>query len=281
MPVPLVCNKLSDKFDLYDISRRCICDRYLHLRYLLKKTELDYSDHMSTSWLKLWEISSVLLYGNFSRNQLVLDAGGTGTVFSFFLATEGCVVETMDINKQKVVDADKLASHLNIPIKNSCGNMRQIPAGNGYYDKITSICVLEHMSSSDRRDFYEECYRVIKPGGLACFTFEGELAEEEVLKPMTAVGFDIVGNEMFYPHVIDFGASRSGETLQHREFGSLFFKKPGILTVKPINGYVTTEAFPELNLPVPDHIQSILDIERQKQKQCDAGEDYHEHSPYG
>ena len=281
MPAPVICNKLSDKFDLYDIARRCICDRYLYLRYLLKKTQLDYSDHMSTSWLKLWEISSVLLFGNFSRHQMVLDAGGTGTVFSFFLATEGCVVETIDLNKQKVADADKIASHLKIRIKNTCGNMRQIPADDGYYDKIASICVLEHMSSTDLRDFYKECLRVIKPGGLACFTFEGELAEEEVLKPMTALGFEILGNETFYQHATDFGTARSGETIDHRPFGSLFFKKPGTLVSKPIKGYVTTEAFPELDLPTPEHILSILELERQKQQQCEAGDDYHEHSPYG
>jgi 2-polyprenyl-3-methyl-5-hydroxy-6-metoxy-1,4-benzoquinol methylase len=235
---------------------------------------------MSTSWLKLWEISSVLLYGNFTRNQVVLDAGGTGTVFSFLLAAEGCCVETIDISEQKVIDADKIAELLRIQMKNYRGNMRFIPADNQYYDKIASICVLEHMSFDDRLSFYQECSRVLKPGGLVCFTFEGALAENEVMKPMTALGFHTVGNETFHRLSIDFGTTRSGETIRHRPFGSFFFRKPGTLTSKPIPGYVTTEAFPKLNLPIPDHIRSILEMEQLKQHKFDEGFDYHEHSQY-
>lgn len=55
----------------------------------------------------------------------------------------------------------------------------RLPFKDGFFDKVFCICVLEHLSSSVRRNVMREISRVLKSEGTAGFTFDYDAGRDD------------------------------------------------------------------------------------------------------
>ena len=232
-------NKIADIQDLNQIARSCVIERLLKTRYTVEKTGLPYSDHMQDHWLRLWEYSGAIIESHLDKRMRVLDAGGTGTIFSYYMAFEGCEVHTIDIDGSKVKDADVLSEQLGLKMYHSVQRVEHLDYPDCYFDAVYCICVIEHLSLEHQPHALIELGRVLKPGGVLSITFDygkdgadnpfvdGIQVRDRLIIP---TGLELIGNTVFDTTVSDRKYTDIDNT-----FGSLFFKKPGELSLKPSN----------------------------------------------
>lgn len=128
-----------------------------------------------THWLRLWEYLSVFKYGieKLPKHANILDCGGTGSYFSYWLAENGYNVKVIDIQKFQsklsgLVAEVRELSNLEFKIE----DMTSIQSPDNTFDCIYSISVLEHLPVEVRRKALSEMSRVLKPGGKLCFTLD-------------------------------------------------------------------------------------------------------------
>ena len=124
--------------------------------------------------IKLWENAWVLGHAAVKPGMRILDIGGASTPFSFYLADLRCSVKIIDndwgncgIVYNANYAAKKMGWDLNVLDKDVA---RGLPFDNNYFDRVFSICVIEHLSSPTRRQMMKEIGRVLKPGGIAALT---------------------------------------------------------------------------------------------------------------
>lgn len=138
--------------------------------------------HPGTERGKLWEDAWVIRHTQSAPGHRVLDVGGASTVFSFYLASLGCRVCVVDndwANCGTLYNARYVAAQLNWPldvVDRDAGQPLPFPAGS--FDRVYSICVLEHLPSTVRQHLMREVGRVLKPGGLAGFTCDYDTARQ-------------------------------------------------------------------------------------------------------
>ncbi len=229
-------NKLADLQDFNVVSKSAIIDRLLKTKHVIDKTGLPYADHMQDNWLRLWEYSGAIIESRLDKRMVVLDAGGTGTIFSYYMAVEGCEVHTVDTWEEKVTDAKKLSEALGLPMYHSIQDIRDLVYKDAYFDAVYCICVIEHLAKATQVVGIRELARVLKPGGVLSFTFDyGKdaadfpiLDEDEVVSRIAVPsGLEIIGNSEFHAISTDLG----GTSLDYT-FGSLFLRKPGQLRLR-------------------------------------------------
>lgn len=124
---------------------------------------------------KLWEICTIVENSALAKDMKVLDCGGASTIFSFYLASKGCQVHTLDIDwrKQGIVEnADFVSETMGFGMHNLKASMTEMPYEDSYFDRVFSICVLEHMSYKEQGKAIKEMARVLKPGGIMALTFD-------------------------------------------------------------------------------------------------------------
>ena len=124
---------------------------------------------------KLWEISTIVVNSAPIEGMKVLDCGGASTIFSFYLASKGCRVYTVDIDwrKQGIVEnADFVSQTMGLGMHNLKVSMTQLPYEDNYFDRVFSVCVLEHLAHKEQDKAIKEMSRVLKPGGIMALTFD-------------------------------------------------------------------------------------------------------------
>ena len=123
---------------------------------------------------KLWENAWVTRHSGVGPGHRVLDIGGASTIFSFYLASLGCDVTVLDndwSNCGIIFNARYVAKQTGWRLAALDRDVqRPLPFSDRTFDRVYSICVLEHLPSALRQFLLQEIGRVLKPGGIAGFT---------------------------------------------------------------------------------------------------------------
>lgn len=129
---------------------------------------------------KLWENAWVLHHAGAQRGQRVLDVGGTSTIFSFYLASLGCRVTVVDndwANCGTLYSASHVARAMGWSLQALDRDVSQpLPFPDGAFDRVFSVCVIEHLPPRVRQFLLREIGRVLRPGGIAGITMDYDAA---------------------------------------------------------------------------------------------------------
>lgn len=132
--------------------------------------------HTGSERGKLWEDSWVIRHADINPGYKVLDVGGASTAFSFYLASLGCHVVIVDndwANCGTLFNADYVAKRMRWRLQALDHDVQKpLPFPDDYFDRVFSICVLEHLPCRIRQFLMKEIGRVLKPGGIAGFTVD-------------------------------------------------------------------------------------------------------------
>ncbi|MDD5560571.1 MAG: class I SAM-dependent methyltransferase [Candidatus Omnitrophica bacterium] len=184
---------------------------------------------------KLWENAWVAAHSAVEAGDKVLDIGGASTAFVFYLASLGCTVKVIDndwsccgmIYNTKYV-ARKMKWDIEVFDRDIS---KPIPFPDNSFDRVFSICTVEHLSSSVRRRMMREVARVLKPGGIVGLTIDygpdrkvliadkglrfgyRQKLFDEIINPS---GLSLYGNDDF----VDAGTGKDGF------LGAFFLNKP-------------------------------------------------------
>jgi len=131
----------------------------------------DAADDSRFPWFLYWEIAWVAMHADFRPGQSVLDLGGSSSLFSFYLASKGCRVTTVDLQAHLVDNANCVAKAMGWAMDNRVMDMRALAFGQ-QFDHVTSICVLEHLMPSDRKAAVAQAGACLRPGGRLSITFD-------------------------------------------------------------------------------------------------------------
>ena len=162
-------------------------------------------DDQHFPWFLYWEIAWVVLNNNFAEYQRVLDLGGSSSLFSYYLASKGLNVTTVELQEKLVENANVTAQHMNWNLKNYVLDMRELSFA-WQFDHITSLCVYEHIPMYDRIEINRRIKDLLVNGGCFSITFDyrnpskhaqiaspGDLYEQ-FIEPS---GLRVRGNELF------------------------------------------------------------------------------------
>jgi 2-polyprenyl-3-methyl-5-hydroxy-6-metoxy-1,4-benzoquinol methylase len=131
----------------------------------------DAVDDRNFPWFLYWEIVFVTLNAEFSKGQSVLDLGGSSSLFSYYLASKGLDVTTVDLQKNLVDNANHVAQQMGWKLTNHVMDMRNLKL-DSQFDHITSICVYEHIPVSQRVEVNKTVAKLLVPGGRFSITFD-------------------------------------------------------------------------------------------------------------
>lgn len=124
---------------------------------------------------KLWENVWTFYHSGVKAGHRVLDVGGASTPFSFYLGSMGCAVSVLDNdwgNCGTIYNANYVAKKMGWDLKALDGDIsKPFPFPDNHFDRVFSICTIEHLPSAVRRFMMKEVGRVLKPGGIAGVTF--------------------------------------------------------------------------------------------------------------
>lgn len=129
------------------------------------------ADDRNFPWFLYWEIVWVLIHADIQPNQRLLDLGGTSSLFSFYLASKGVDVVTVDLNPALKANADHVAKTMGWKLENHTMDMRELQMP-GEFDHITSICVFEHIPMFDRVEINTRIRDLLRPEGRFSITFD-------------------------------------------------------------------------------------------------------------
>lgn len=124
-------------------------------------------------WFLYWEAFWVMSNGpNLRDGARILDAGGTASLFSYYLAAQGHETRSVDLNKRLAAAGDKTARAMNWNLHSYCMDMTHLEFGSGHFDHAYSLCVMQHLDSDTRKKALREIGRVLKAGGILSLTFD-------------------------------------------------------------------------------------------------------------
>jgi SAM-dependent methyltransferase len=198
-------------------------------------------------WFLYWEAFWVMSHGpRLNLSDRVLDAGGTASLFSCYLASRGAEVHSVDLNENLVQAGNAIARGMGWKMESHCMNMVSLEFPDEFFDHAYSICVFEHLNSDLRQKALVEIARTLKPGGRLSITFDfrgpgvslvGEgpnydrenliRSREDVERHFLSNGlFELVGNEEFEDNGNSYLVWPSDPS-QRYTFGALFLRKSG------------------------------------------------------
>ena len=124
-------------------------------------------------WFLYWEAYWATACGpGLSPTTRVLDAGGTASLFSCYLASRGPETHSVDLNERLVAAGKETSRAMNWNLHSHCMDMAELRFDDAYFDHAYSICVFEHLDADLRRRALLEIARVLKPGGILSLTFD-------------------------------------------------------------------------------------------------------------
>jgi SAM-dependent methyltransferase len=128
-------------------------------------------DDLSFPWFLYWEIVWVVLNSGLEDGQRILDLGGSSSLFSFYLASKGFSVATVDVQRALVDNANHVAREMKWDLQNHAMDMKRMSFGDRF-DHITSICVYEHIPMFDRVEINRNIRDLLADGGRFSITFD-------------------------------------------------------------------------------------------------------------
>lgn len=170
------------------------------------------TDDLNFPWFLYWEIAWVWLNSGMKAGDRVLDLGGTCSLFSYYLASRGLEVTTVDLNPELKRKADQVAQVMGWRLENKVMDMRELTL-DGSFDHITSICVFEHIPLEDRIKINARIKDMLVAGGRYSVTFDyrnpsktaGINTPEDVRRQFVAPSrLSVVGNEEFLDNGKDY-----------------------------------------------------------------------------
>jgi 2-polyprenyl-3-methyl-5-hydroxy-6-metoxy-1,4-benzoquinol methylase len=129
------------------------------------------ADDRHLPWFLYWEIAWVVTHNSFQPGDRLLDLGGSSSLFSYYLASKGLRVTTVDLEEKLVANADRVASRTGWKLSNHRMDMRRLDLA-GDFDHLTSICVFEHIPISDRVEITARIGELLRPAGSLSLTFD-------------------------------------------------------------------------------------------------------------
>lgn len=131
------------------------------------------ADDARLPWYLYWEIVWVMQNGpSLSSKSRILDAGGTASLFSCYLASLGHEVHSIDLNYDLVSAGKKLADAMKWDMHSYVMNMTSLSFPDQYFEHAYSICVFEHLAHELKQAALREIARVLMPGGILSITFD-------------------------------------------------------------------------------------------------------------
>lgn len=181
--------------DLSSPEIKIISDKIEAIKDLLRSKDLRYSSSSGTFMprlytpeserRKLWENTWILYHSGVKAGHKVLDIGGASTVFVFYLANLGCSVKVIDNDWSccgLIHNTNYVAKKMRWDIKVFDRSIaKPIPFPDDSFDRVFSICMIEHLSSSVRRRMMREVARVLKPGGISGITIGYDHSWKELI----------------------------------------------------------------------------------------------------
>lgn len=133
----------------------------------------DAADDNRLPWFLYWEIEWVMRNGPaIGPGMKILDAGGTGSLFSCYLASLGAEVHTIDINPHLINLSNKLSKKMGWNMKAYAMDAQALEFEENFFDHAYSICVFEHLDFYIKRRTYCEMHRTLKNDGVLSITFD-------------------------------------------------------------------------------------------------------------
>ncbi len=224
-----IINKVFDKVDLNRPEYKEHLVNLENVRRILGRKQLNFSAHLSQHPLRLWEYCHTIIVTGIHKQQpcKILDVGGTGTIFSYYLATMGHDVYVLDIDEQKYKDAIVVAEALRINVVPVLGDMSNMIFNDEEFDWVYSISVIEHLSLEKQPFALKECARVLRKDGLFSLTFDFgprgadnaiRIEEEIESRLINPSGLMVYGNK-------DFKITTEIGYRKPKTFAALFLKK--------------------------------------------------------
>jgi len=181
--------------DLLSPKVKDAADRIESVKELLRLRNLHYTSSagmfarntytLQSERRKLWENSWIIAHSGVKPGDRILDLGGASTAFVFYLASLGCSVKVIDNDWSccgMVYNTKYVAKKMNWDIEICDRDISMpIPFTDNSFDRVFSICTLEHLGSSVRRRMMREVARVLKPEGIAGFTIDYDLDRKVLL----------------------------------------------------------------------------------------------------
>lgn len=151
-------------------------------------------------WFLYWEIFWALRNTPLKEGSWILDAGGSCSLFWAIISEmEKYRIFSCDINKKLIEQALRICIKKNWTVINLRGEINQkktswsIPVlqdvtelhvfPDKTFDAVFSICVMEHLTRSQRQKAMREFYRVLEPGGRLTLTFDYKNPLPAIYKP--------------------------------------------------------------------------------------------------
>lgn len=128
-------------------------------------------DDRNFPWFLYWEIIWIVLNNEFKPEHKVLDLGGSSSLFSYYLASKGVDITTIDLQKELVDNANFVAERMGWNLTNHVMDMRELNC-ESKYDHITSVCVYEHIPMYDRVTINKKIKELLVEGGKFSITFD-------------------------------------------------------------------------------------------------------------
>lgn len=121
--------------------------------------------------LKAFEFKELLRDARIKKTDIVLDIGCGRGLQTIMIGKKCKKIIGVDMSQEAVIAARQLASYLpSVNAEFFCADAKSMNFPSGYFDKIFSICVLEHIP--DYALVLKECYRILKNGGHLVFSVD-------------------------------------------------------------------------------------------------------------
>lgn len=197
--------KISSWYGCFDLSGANDSFEFINRGYDYQALA-NIPDDKNFPWFLYWEIVWVILNNDFKQGQSLIDLGGSSSLFSYYLASKGLKVITVDLNKDLVENANFVAQEMNWNLINHVMNIKDINL-KSQFDHITSICVFEHIPMFERVVINKKIHQLLKPNGTFSITFDyknpslkaqistPEDVYQQFIKPSNLM---IRGNKSFY-----------------------------------------------------------------------------------
>jgi hypothetical protein len=129
------------------------------------------ADDARFPWFLYWEVAWLATHLDLRPGQRVLDLGGSSSLFSYWLASRGLDVVTVDLKERLVENADAVAAATGWRLQNVVMDMRSLELDGGF-DHVTSVCVFEHIPFADRIEVTGAVRDLLRGGGTFTLTFD-------------------------------------------------------------------------------------------------------------